>query len=135
MKGATSAERTVNTSPQRKRVDIRQDIHSLALRACLLGALVFASGRTCLAEDSFESIQRRRLELAAMKETLCKVAPTLRDAYTSEIEIERLKAISNWSPRRSSADSHRWRPYEPKAWACGCTGWGSAPRPFTGLAT
>lgn len=40
----------------------------------------------------FESIQERRRKLMSMSESLAKVAPPLRDHFTSEIEIERLKA-------------------------------------------
>ena len=40
----------------------------------------------------FESMQARQQKLRAMKDELAKVAPKVRDAYTSEVEIERLKA-------------------------------------------
>jgi len=40
----------------------------------------------------FEALQKRQARLAAMNATLAKVAPPLRDAYTSKVEIERLEA-------------------------------------------
>ncbi len=40
----------------------------------------------------FEALQKRQAKLVAMKATLAKTAPELRDTFTSEIEIERLKA-------------------------------------------
>jgi hypothetical protein len=40
----------------------------------------------------FEALQQRQAKLVAMNKTLARVAPALRDRYTSEIEIERLKA-------------------------------------------
>jgi hypothetical protein len=42
--------------------------------------------------EGFEALQKRQKTLLSMSETLSKVAPKLRDIYTSEIEIERLRA-------------------------------------------
>jgi hypothetical protein len=40
----------------------------------------------------FEAMHQRQAKLVAMNKTLARVAPALRDSFTSEIEIERLKA-------------------------------------------
>ena len=42
--------------------------------------------------SGFESLQKRQAKLLAMKQTLAQAAPELRDDFTSEIEIERVKA-------------------------------------------
>ncbi len=42
--------------------------------------------------EGFESLRLRQKRLEAMKATLAKIAPELNDSYTSQIEIERVKA-------------------------------------------
>ena len=42
--------------------------------------------------NGFESLQRRQAKLLAMHKTLIQAAPKLQDEFTSEIEIERVKA-------------------------------------------